>query len=103
MEMTKLLDKVANNAETEFSNYKKNMLENSKEDIFLSNYEIHFYVELHEYLISENLLNTTELAVIAEEGTEFIKNLFDFYLYRDYGSIDSWNNIFDLIKDYVGV
>ena len=101
--MNELLETVQANADKEFEEFKQAEMQKDKEAIFNDNYLIRFYDELHEFLISESLLKSEELEVIASEGTCFIKLLYDFYLDREYASINTWEDISDMIADYCGV
>ena len=97
-----LLKIVQENADKEFDGFKEAELQKGKEEIFNDNYQIRFFDEIHEFLISESLLDSEELETIASEGTSFISLLYDFYLDREYASINSWDDIVDLIADYCG-
>lgn len=98
--MNELLEKVAENAEIEFNEFKDDELEKSKEEIFEDNYKIRFFDEMHEFLISENLLQSYELSVIAKHGTAFISHLYDFYLGSEYAAITNWEEVVDMIADF---
>ena len=98
--MEELLETVAQNAEVEFKIFKNLELEKGKKEIFEDNYEIRFYDAIHEFLTSENLLQSDELEVISSESVNFIGLLYDYYLKNEHASITTWEDITDMISRY---
>lgn len=91
---------IRKNADTEFKNFKHLELQKSKEEIFKDNYKIRFFDELHEFLISETDLGSEKEMVVVSKGNCFITLLYDFYLSKEYASINTWDDVLDMILDY---
>lgn len=93
-------EKLSLRVEKEFKEYKENMLLKTKEEIFNNNYKIRFCVEMHEYFydIPEILLDDIEIDILISVYGNLLEVLYDFYLKREYASINSWEDITDWVK-----
>ena len=101
--MKDIVERIAENASTEFENFKNNELLKDKEDVFRDCYTIHFYTEVYEFLNGESSIQRfpkEDLELIEKEGTSFICLLYDYYLCKEYASISSWDDIDNMIRWY---
>lgn len=91
---------IRKNADTEFKNFKHLELQKSKEEIFKDNYKIRFFDEVHDFLICKTDLEDEDMEIIISDGLIFIALLYDFYLSKEYTSINTWEDISDMISEY---
>lgn len=101
--MMSTVEKIGQNAEKEFEAFKDMILLKTKEEIFNDNYKIRFFDELHVFLKEKDAvlsLDVSERESIAEEGTKFIEDLYYFYVKNEYASIENWEEIIYMIRNY---
>lgn len=101
--MSKIMQILRQNADAEYEAFKKAELARSKEEIFDDNYRIRFYDEMHGYLTAEGAdanLNAGTARKMAKRGTSLISLLYDYFLKREYASINTWEDITDMINNY---
>lgn len=101
--MKDIVKRIAENAEKEFDAFKKEELLKTKEEIFNDNYKIRFYDEMYEFLgYAESLFDfkIRELRFIESEGTDFIRQIYDYFLGCEYASIASYDEITQMVHDY---
>lgn len=100
------LDILAQNAEIEFNAFKAEELKNTKEQIFEDYYKIRFFIELSEYLTSDDAElffedeSEDEMKKLLAHQDHVIRDLYDFFLDCEYGSIENWDGIEDLIRSF---
>lgn len=96
------MEKLSRVAEEEFTIFKKNMLEKSKEEIFEYHHKITFFNEMHEFFIgygTESLKEHT-LEFLVSLGNRLLECLYHTYLDTEYSSIHSWESICDWVNLY---
>ena len=102
-EETDCRTEVAKSVTKEFNEFYAQEIKKSKEEIFYDYYQIHFYNELKEFLVSEgvdNYIDENEFKSLKNNGIEIIASLYNYYLKDEYASINHWGDVSDLIKDY---
>lgn len=102
IEMDEIIERLSELAERSFEDFKKKMLEKSKEEIFNNNYEIRFYDEMYEFFTgggSESLGEHT-VVVLYSLGRNLLNLLYDDYIGREYSSINSWDDICEWLDQY---
>ena len=75
-------------------------MKKSKEEIFYDNYRIHFYVELRDFLMSDNDLDDEYYEKLASEKDSLLALLYDDFLDREYSSINNWEDTTDFLESY---
>ncbi len=92
---------VEENVRKEFDLFFAEEMAKPKEEIFNDHRMILFYSELNEYLSSiRNGLDKDHYRCLYEEGESVIASLYDFYGSVNDTSIDTWDDITDLVHDY---
>ena len=93
---------VQENVRQEFDEFFAEEMQKPKEEIFNDSYKIRFYTELNEFLTANNddFLGRGEYRCLYEEGTHVIASLYDHYLYTDYASINTWDDVRDMVRTY---
>lgn len=87
----------------EFEDFKKDMVSKSKEEIFRSAYKIHVMDELNDYFENggcENL-SKEDCKKLQKYDDNILSLLYDYYLFDEYGSVNNWEDIGDLIKRFL--
>lgn len=94
---------VAESVTKEFNEFYGHEMKKSKDEIFYDYYQIHFYNELKDFLVSEEgdyYLDEEEFKCLHNKGIDIIASLYSYYLKEEYASINNWEDISDFIKDY---
>ena len=93
---------VVESVKNEFNDFRKNELEKSKEEIFKDYYVIHFYEELSNFLIEScyNDLEDIHYECLLKDKGHILWSLYQYYLKSEYASINSYEDIKDLIVNY---
>ena len=68
---------VSENVEKEYKSFFEDEMKKSKEEIFYDNYRIHFYVELRDFLMSDNDLDDEYYEKLASEKDSLLALLYD--------------------------
>lgn len=91
------------NIAAEFEKFKQNMLTTSKLNIFEESYKINFYTQIFEFLTYEKPILDIEFYVVLlkEDENHIIQSLWDYYLKIEDSSVNTWNDIEELIKNYI--
>ena len=100
----KLVLRIAENALAEFNDFKAAQLQNSKEQIFQNYHSIRFYTEVYVYLHDceyEDCLTVEQLQRMADEGTNLIALMYQFFNKREYTSVENWEKIDELLHEYL--
>ena len=71
---------VSENVEKEYKSFFEDEMKKSKEEIFYDNYRIHFYVELRDFLMSDNDLDDEYYEKLASEKDSLLALLYDDFL-----------------------
>ena len=91
---------VSENVEKEYKSFFEDEMKKSKEEIFYDNYRIHFYVELRDFLMSDNDLDDEYYEKLASEKDSLLALLYDDFLDREYSSINNWEDTTDFLESY---
>lgn len=95
--------RVANNVTNEFNLFYAKEMEKSKDEIFYDYYKINFYNEMKDYLVTDEgnfYLNEKAFKCLYKEGEDVLDSLYTYYLKQEYASVNSWDEIGDLIIRY---
>ena len=95
---------IQRNAEIAFKRFRDEQLARTKEEIFECAGKIRFYIELHAYLTENDLaqiFEEDEQIQMADSGISFVESLHDEYLKQEYTSIDTWDDIYELIQSFL--
>lgn len=93
---------VIESVKNEFNNFKKNELEKSKEEIFKDYYVICFYEELSDFFIDSyyNDLEDMHYECLLKGKGHILWSLYEYYFKSECTSINSYEDIKDLIVNY---
>lgn len=96
-------DLVKESVEREYKQFYDEEMQKTKEDLInKDNYKIRFFNELSVFLgddIQDNLTDR-DLEALYHESPHILDTLYDFYLGYEYGSINTYADTADLIKEY---
>ncbi len=103
MEEINYIEDIRESVDIEFTEFKKYQLSRTKEQIFDNFYQIHFYDELHNYLVfcdDEYFLDKKHCKALYEDKGHILSSLYDYYLKDEYSSINSYEDVEDLLVSY---
>ena len=99
----KTADRIKQNTELAFSQFKAYHLSRTKEEIFEKAGEIRFYTEVYEFLTGGDLdqyFEETEQIKIDAIEVRFLDLLYYEYLDDEYAKVDTWGDIHEFINSF---
>lgn len=97
-------EKIQNNVDLEYTAFKNEKLQESKDDIFEDSGIIHFYKEVHNFFSGNDLTDAfdlPELIILSDCKDKLISILYEEYLSKEQLSIATWDNIREIIDSYL--
>lgn len=90
--------KVIEQTEKEFELFKEKMLQQTKEDIFYHNYEIHVKTELKEVIVNE-CIDKYLYPILHNIGEDLLDYLYNEFLSNEYASVNTFDDTEDFIAE----
>lgn len=93
--------KVVRSVNDEFERFREKEIQQSPEQVFEDCHKIYFNREITDYLTSDlNGLSSEHYRCLYEDRGCILPNLWDFYLKSEYATVDTWEEIGEMVVDY---
>ncbi len=94
------MEEVQESVLLEYLDFKKQELTKDKEDIFNDYYEIHFYEEMSNYISSLDESDKETFQCLYKDKGSVLSLMYQYYLKNEYASINNYEDISDLVRNY---
>lgn len=90
------------NVEKAFKNYKKDMFERTKEDIFSFSYKTSVISDFYDYfrIFTEDYLSAKEIGVLVGLGDNIFEELYSNYIESIDSRAETFDDITEMLKEY---
>lgn len=95
-----LISEIKTSVEDEYFKFKEETLNKSSLEVYESYYEIHFYKEIYNFIRSYDDYDEEYLECLKKDKGHIIDKLYQYYLKSEYSSINNYEDMLDLLKDY---